>query len=311
MQLASPPAIAHVARAAVQPPARLPPGGARPAPRFGVALLPLLLLLAASQLACAAGAAEPPQAQAQGDVGAKYATLQDFCKARGKAECTADVASKCGAPSVEACIKARTTACLDAAPQGATYVVDSAEPCLAAVTSAYATTKLTTASLASIATLCGPKLFSGPGVARTPCSVDYDCATVSGLRCMTTTSATGESVGKCLKPNPVAASAPCGGEADVCPTDFFCELKSKTCAPAAIVTEGCQPGVIPCASGLYCPGGGPFGGGCKEKAHAGESCKVSSDCGDGLCDKLSGSASGNCTGTIELNKLDEMCVGFK
>ena len=270
-------------------------------------LLALPLILAS---ACAAGSADPAPKPEPVDPATKYATLQDFCKARAGAECNDLVAKKCGAASVAACVATRTEACKGEAPQGVTLVAKNADACIVAVKSTYDDGKISVGERASLADLCGPKVYSGPGAARAPCTTDYDCATVDGLSCVMPSP--DETTGKCLARHVVEAAAPCPGEADTCPSDYFCEAKSKTCAPRALLGQDCQSTILPCNAGLVCPNN-PFAGGCKALAGSGESCKLDTDCAPeaGLCDKLAGSPEGNCTDVVVLTSLDTMCAAFQ
>ncbi|GAC1394429.1 MAG: hypothetical protein NVSMB47_03390 [Polyangiales bacterium] len=254
---------------------------------------------------CAAGAADPvPRADAQGSAPPKPTTVEAYCQARAEAECTEVVRARCKSKSVASCVAGRIVACKDAVPQGDTFVAANVDGCLAAVKEAYADAKLSKAELTAIADACGPKLFSGPGVARAPCTSDFDCATVSGLVCVHAL----DGSGKCLAPHRVQPAQTCANEDDVCTAGFFCEGKAKTCQPKAALGEQCFS-AIPCADGMYCIAS-PFGGGCRAKAGAGEGCKLDDDCATGLCDKLSGGSAGNCTDALDLNPLGATCVGF-
>jgi hypothetical protein len=266
--------------------------------------LSAFLMMAPLGVGCAAGAVEDPPAATT------YATLDEFCKGRAAAECSDEVVAKCGAATVDACVTKRVSLCKTQGPQGVTFIPAGAEKCIATLKDAYADAKLDVAELASFDDVCGVRIFSGPGAARASCRSDYDCRTVDGLRCTWPQEGATEADGRCLVPNPVAAAGACPGEADVCPGDYFCESKSKTCAPRAAIGETCRDGIQPCLVGLVCPNN-PFAGGCREKAGPGEPCKLGSDCTKGLCDKAVGATSGNCTETISLNTLDSICEGFK
>jgi hypothetical protein len=268
-------------------------------------LLALPLILAS---ACAAGVADPP-APPPPDPAVKYATVDDFCKARAHAECNELVARKCGTTGVAACVATRIAVCVGETPQGSTLVSKHVDACIAAVKSAYEDAKISVTEHTSLSVLCGPGVFSGPGAVRAPCTTDYDCATVDGLGCVI---GSGQTSGKCLKRNTVEAAAPCPGEADVCPGDYYCEDKSKTCAPRALEGQDCQSVLRPCNAGLWCPDN-PFAGGCKSLAKNGESCKLDADCvpDAALCDKIAGSPQGNCTDVVTLTSLDTLCAAFK
>jgi hypothetical protein len=270
-------------------------------------MLALSLILGS---ACAAGVEDPgPPPKPAPDPAMKYGSIDDFCKARAAAECNELVAKKCGTAGVDACIATRTTVCKEEAPQGATLVTKNADACIAAVKSAFEDAKISVVERTGIVDVCGAPLFSGPGAVRAPCTTDFDCATIDGLSCVVPPD---EKTGKCLARHLVEPAAPCPGEADVCPGDYFCEGKSKTCAPRALEGQDCQSVLHPCNAGLWCPNT-PFGGGCRPLAGSGEACKLDGDCvpSAGLCDKLVGSPQGNCTDVVSLTALDSLCAAFK
>jgi hypothetical protein len=269
-------------------------------------VLVLALVASSSILGCAAGAEDTaPGAPSGGDPTA-YATLADFCAGRAKAECSDVVVKACGSKTSAACLGARTAACNASAPQGTTYEAQNAPACITAVKAAYADATITDDELATLATTCGTKIFSGPGAARAPCTTDYDCSSADGLACVI---ALGATDGKCLAPHEVKPSDACPNEADVCTKGFFCDGKSKTCSPKAAEGQSCYSLTLPCDDGLKCPDS-PFASGCTAKAPAGAACSADADCAKGLCDKLQGSSEGNCTESVQLSTLDALCVGF-
>ena len=109
------------------------------------------------------------------DFTSEASTLSAYCQARAKTECTAQVVASCKAKDVATCVTSRAAECLKDVPQGTEYVAKAAPACLQTVANAYLTTTISAKALGDIATTCEP-VFSGPGAARTPCNVDYDCA---------------------------------------------------------------------------------------------------------------------------------------
>ncbi len=154
---------------------------------------------------------------------------------------------------------------------------------------------------------CGPSLFSGPGEARSPCTVAYDCSSAAGLTCLFPHGATS---GKCLKPNVVGAGEACPNEADTCGEGFYCDPKALTCRTFAATGETCDAIYRPCAPGFRCIGG-PFGGGCSPLAADGAGCARDADCASVMCDKAVGQAEGNCARSITLSSFDDACAAFK
>jgi hypothetical protein len=253
----------------------------------------------------ASGAADPPPL-APADQ--KIDSVQSYCQARAQAECSETVVSKCGVSDVKSCIAARAPSCVRTAPQGTDIVGANASACLRLVTDAYADGVLTSDELAKIDKACGPALFSGPGAARSPCTGPYDCRSIDGLTCLIPAFQT---QGKCMKLQAVAANAPCPGEADQCPDDYYCEPRAKLCQAEADVGEQCDAIYHPCRGGMACPTN-PFAGGrCQAKWDTGHACRADADCATKICSRVPGSADGNCNDAITLSPLDGACAVFK
>ena len=257
-------------------------------------------ILAASAIACAAHGNDPPPAPS-------WPTADSFCRARGEAECSSLVVTKCGAKDRDACVTSRATQCTASAPQGTTYVPEHAKACLDLVTRVFGAGVVTSEDSRAMSTTCGTEIWSGPGAARAPCTTPYDCSSLAGLTCVM---ALGETSGKCLAPHRVGAGAACPGEADECSDGYFCDSKSKTCIVEAVEGEPCHPTIHPCAPGLYCIAN-PFSSGCQKLFAKGHGCQQDAECADGLCDKLSGSPQGTCTDAIIVASPDGYCATFK
>jgi hypothetical protein len=262
----------------------------------------LLLTLVLLTFACAAGSEDSQEKPA-----AMYSSLDDFCRARAAAECSDMVLQKCRVKDRNACIAARTTACKTAIPQGVKYVPIAGEACIRTVRDSYSDALLYGVELTAIQRACSTKVFGGPGLAREPCTVDYDCDGTKGLECIRAYNA---DEGKCLTPVQVGPGASCAGEADQCPHDFYCDQRDKICKPRPIAEEPCQPGYMPCVEAAMCSGGGPFGGSCKAKAGIGEPCRYDVDCAELACEKPSGSPNGTCASVITMSPLSAACNGF-
>jgi hypothetical protein len=144
--------------------------------------------------------------------------------------------------------------------------------------------------------------------ARAPCSGPYDCRSLDGLTCLIPYQATD---GKCMKLQPVPANGACPGEADACPTDYFCDPKAKLCLPEADLGEQCDAVNHPCKGGLTCPTN-PFAGTtCTGKFEQGHACRADTDCTSRICARQPDSADGNCADAITLSPLDAACAQFK
>jgi hypothetical protein len=121
---------------------------------------------------------------------------------------------------------------------------------------------------------------------------------------------TEQTEGKCMKLEPVPANGACPGEADECPTDYFCDPKAKICLPAADLGDVCDPINHPCKTGMTCPGG-PFVVTCTGKWDQGHACRADTDCASNICARQPDSADGNCADEITLSPLDATCAQFK
>jgi hypothetical protein len=236
-----------------------------------------------------------------------FSTVDDYCRGRAEAECNELVATKCRATDRAACVASRAKLCRSTVPQGATYVPRVGEQCIKTVGDAYADARLQGDELLAIEQACGTRMFAGPGDARATCTVDLDCDGSRGLECFRAWNA--ES-GKCLKPSSVGPGASCAGEADRCPTGFYCEDRAKICKPRPLPDELCQPGYMPCVESATCIGGGPFGGTCRAKLAAGEPCRYDDECADHACERPMGSPNGTCATALTLSSLSDACAGF-
>jgi len=240
------------------------------------------------------------------DLAQETATLTDYCHARATTECNGAIVTACGATSVDACVTAREADCNKNVPQGTTYVPTAGPPCIQAVQAAYATATITASSLAAVDSAC-EGVFSGPGAARAPCTVDYDCALAQGLRCITPTN---ETESKCLAPNMIDPGGACPGEADVCSGPYYCDPQALVCVAEGGEGSQCSPGLEPCQQGFTCPGS-LFGGTCTALPPAGMACTTATDCASNLCDKATGQAQGVCADQIQLTPLDSMCAAYQ
>lgn len=263
-------------------------------------LVPSLALLAFGATACAHGADDAPPPPT-------LTTVEAFCDARATAECSEQAVLRCKAKDRAACLAARRAACKAAVPQGVKLVPPRADACVAAVGSAYADAKLSSEERAAIDAACARGLFAGPFGPRARCTTDVDCDASQGLECVR---AWGAPDGKCLVPVLVGAAGACGGEADRCPADAYCDGTTKVCAARHAEGQQCQDGYSACAAGLVCVGSGPFGGRCLAKAVIGEQCAQDAECASGICEKPAKAAVGNCADVVDLSPLSDACAGF-
>ena len=235
-----------------------------------------------------------------------YPDVQSFCKARAQAECSSAVVTACGAKNISTCTTSRTASCLASQPQGTTYVASNASACIQLASMAYSSGTISADLLSQMSSVCGTKIFSGPGVVRSPCSTDADCSSLDDLSCVIPY---GQMTGKCLTPVTVAPNGSCADEASVCTDGWYCDTMTKLCTVTAAAGEGCQDGWKACGDGLYCPNG-PFAT-CTPKFDDGHPCSLDGSCTGGLCDKAATMGEGTCASSITLTPLDAACAPFR
>jgi hypothetical protein len=269
-------------------------------PVWSLAVVPIL---AAVSAACAFGTTDEPKKQAW--------TLETYCDARANAECAPQVVTRCGVASPEACVKARNDRCTLTAPQGVTLRPPKVDSCVKAIQDAYVDAKLTTIELQAMRTQCDA-IWSGHGQIQDKCASDLDCDVNTGLSCIIPLDQTTQQPeGRCLRAHVVLAGDACPSAADVCEPSAYCDKPTTTCVMRKTLSQSCNPWTAPCAEGLECPGGGPFGSGCRAKKAAGDSCGTDTECADGMCVKAVKQAEGTCAKELALSPLDSVCASFK
>jgi len=264
---------------------------------------------------CAAGSNENEMQKAtpvQHTAKPTLATAKEFCNAEAEAACSDAVVAACDVTGGKnECVKKRSTACVQAIPQGTTYQPGKAPACLSAVKSAYATGELTATSLSSLDPACGADLFAGPGLARSPCRTDYDCDSSKKLRCVLPSPPPIDDMGQCFVPQIVEPGGDCSPQGSVCGTNTYCDPTGLTCMADAQVGDGCNPPYYPCAPGLACPAAGSPFATCSAASADGAACTADDQCASGMCDKATDQAGGTCATTIVLSSLDSLCQSFR
>ncbi|MFO0735726.1 MAG: hypothetical protein U0270_07595 [Labilithrix sp.] len=218
--------------------------------------------------------------------GDKYPTVDSFCTAKAKLECSAGSVGICGVTN-DACTAARKTACVTAgnAAVGRSYTPAKAEACLNLVTNAYNAPNDKAKYTAYIDTCEG--VFSGTKTKGQPCSNKFDCA--GTLYC------------DLEKATPLCAdkSAPknendgCANSGDVCATGLFCDITATPlCHKQRGVGESCAL-KLPCVADGYCKLNGSTGA-CLALSANGTACSVDAECAGNFCNKAINN--GTCAG---------------
>lgn len=235
-----------------------------------------------------------------------YPTVDAFCAARAEAECTRMVVEKCGGKDEATCASKSKLDCMGHVPQGTRYMPDKAAICIERTRTAYSDGQLTALEVADMKKIC-ETVFSGPGAARTPCSVNADCASADNLACVIPF---GEKTGKCLVPNVVPMGGPCSAEADVCTENFYCDRMKLQCLPKAGAMESCNEGWRPCLPNLKC-NGALFAASCGPLSGVGVPCTKDDECDSHLCAKGKSSGEGTCADAIVFSPLAAACAPFQ
>lgn len=259
---------------------------------------------AAFLVACALGSAEPTEAS--------YTPLR-YCNARAESECASEVLGRCAIKSRAECVHARAADCVGRSPQGASVRAALVGECLATITKAYGDAKLTADELRDVRHDCDDTLWSGPGEVKAACTVDSDCDTNEGLRCLVPLGYPGEVKGTCLRPHVVRAGGACDGPADACEKGTYCDGSSATCLVRRSEGEQCHEWLAPCVEGMSCPGStSPFASAkCTPRLPAGAPCAKDADCADDICLRIAKTAAGTCVSEVTLSPVDSICATFK
>lgn len=237
-------------------------------------------------------------------------TLESFCAARARAECSKTVVTKC-AKDEPSCVERRSEACTASAPVDVRIRQIAVDPCLASVRDAYADGKLTSAERTTNDAAC-VEVWSGAGRAKAACDHDYDCDRDEGFRCIIPLDYPDKAKGECKKPRIVASGEECGNPSDVCAADSYCNATTKSCTLKRQDGQTCHPWLEPCMDGLTCPGSNPFSKpSCFKGRPAGVACGKDADCEDAFCLKGVKQAEGTCALEVTLSPLDAICASFK
>jgi len=254
----------------------------------------------------------------------KYPTESSFCAELAKVECNTAVVTACysadNADNKSSCVSARSAAdeCRASAtgvanPGSPRYNPATAETCLAKQAAVYTDAKLTRDEIKAADEAC-IQVFSGPGTAGSTCSVDVDCDTTKGYRCITKAGSAG---GTCAEPNPVGLGDDCTDAAAQCDDGQFCGeaasglICQKRLAEGKTCTES-----VPCLEDLKCDSVDVMTGmgTCAAKLADTASCTADDQCSGSFCDKDPGATStdmGICVEAYILNYKSATCDGFK
>lgn len=267
--------------------------------------LRLAIVFSLAATASCANGEEPKE-----ETGRTAWTLETFCAAKARAECSKVVVTKC-AGSESSCVSVRTDDCIATAPVDVKVRVNAVDACLGSVTDAYADAKLTAAERSTVDAACR-EVWSGPGRAKAHCDHDYDCDREVGFRCIIPLDYPDQAKGECKKPRIVSSGESCDSPSDVCSDESYCDSNTKSCALRRAEGQTCHPWLQPCAEGLTCPGVNPFAAmSCVAGRAAGVACGKDADCASAFCLKGVKQAEGTCATEVTLSPLDAICASFK
>jgi hypothetical protein len=239
------------------------------------------------------------------------ATESGFCKAWATNACNAVVVDRCQAPDAQSCIETQQQYCIDRLPPG--YKSDNAEACLDRVKSAYADGVLSSDDIDVVLHFGPPceRLIRGPSAIGGSCTLDTDCDTLSGVRCVIKP---GASEGQCHKPVEVGGGDSCADPDQVCAADFFCDDRSFCIRR---LTAGAQCSAdAQCGAGLRCVLGEPDDAGapsgvCEARRGLSAVCVSNADCTSNYCSIGRGDADGLCANSIQLAQREPICENLR
>jgi hypothetical protein len=168
-------------------------------------------------------------------------------------------------------------------PAGKTYDFTKAEDCINKVGEAYKDAKVTKDEIKTYTDAC-TLLFSGTGVKDSACSADGDCKLSDGLRCVLSTTTSGQTdagalsvSGTCQVPKIVLGGDSCAAVDAMCTVGYHCGA-TKHCDVNGDTGEACSA-ALPCKQTLKCSDLGM----CVAKLLDGSPCMIDDDCANGIC----------------------------
>lgn len=228
-----------------------------------------------------------------------------FCAELAKVVCSEAVVSNCYgatagtlAEDTEACVSnAEREFCNS---QNLVYRAGGAQGCIDAYGAAYLDARLEVAELEGIDTACHATL-SGTGTTGDSCELDSDCDGSQSFRCVAKPGA----AGTCQIPKEVAAGDKCGGAADVCPEDRYCNADVNACIARQAEGDACSD-VQPCDADTYCSDAV-----CVAKDSNGTTgCTLNESCSGGFCDIDEGDIDGGCKAALPIDDSNGQCALF-
>lgn len=261
--------------------------------------------------ACGGGETEPEF---------RYPAQADFCRAAAEAACNTQVVQACYgsddaslATDRDACIAARSRA-NTCNPLSLPYHPEEAERCVASYRAVWADAALDRGEVASLRESC-LSVFSRGGKDGTSCTIDEDCDTGEGLRCVTKP---GAPTGKCGTPAEVGGGVDCSAANAECADGFFCDAESSACLQKLGVGKSCSPS-RPCQDDLRCtpdpkaePSDEPPPATCEPKFDNAAPCETGDDCKGGFCFGPAGAEDGKaCSARLALAFTAETCSSFR
>jgi hypothetical protein len=243
----------------------------------------------------------------------KYPDLGAFCNAVAQAECSAAVTGACAVNSKDTCIaKVQNSCSLGTSDITRGMVVSNypygkkdGEPCVKAITEAYADAKLDSAEHATVRNACS-RVFTANRQAGFECTSDVDCA--SGLGCYF--DGTGNAKGTCQKITNVAKADDCSSVGAVCEKGYYCAKAVTACIARKPAGAACKPFDTLCQENLLCTGVDSMTntGTCTGKQAVGTDCTSDNDCDSDYCAQVGSKAI--CLGAFSLGTGAPACQNF-
>jgi hypothetical protein len=237
------------------------------------------------------------------------ATETGFCNAWATNACNPTVVDDCQAPSVDACIAAQEAFCKSKLPGG--YQSDNAQACLDRVKVAYDDAELSIEDIRVVLQFGDPcdKLIRGSTPEGGACTVDTECDTLDGQKCVMKP---GQTIGACHEPVVVGGGLRCDAPEETCEEGFYCN--GTNCVEPAGPDDPCNADAE-CGADLRCildaadDAGVPTGT-CQPRAVLSAECTADNECQSGYCSIAPGET-GLCADMVSFGLREPVCEDLK
>jgi hypothetical protein len=230
-----------------------------------------------------------------------------FCAKLGEVVCNDEVVTDCYGSS-EASLPDDKAACAEAYgalsqcnPNGFTYHPETAQACIDAMTLIWTDARVDETELEDATEAC-IEVFYEPGAVGDACTLDGECETPEGLRCVIKD---GDTEGTCRVPDRISGGYSCDAPDAICAEAFYCDATFH-CTERPGINDACSP-TMPCSTSTLC---NPTTELCDAKRDNGVGCTAAEQCLNGFCNKPRNSDDGVCGATMTLDGTSANCAPF-